>query len=444
MSKSSKVCAFVLTLLIFITVARTTYSQGSGCHTATSADEAQGWPKGAQVCSRDEKAGISQDAGEAKKYLKSILCPGGSYGGAGPDGTVDKLNPSFAQCSATFLKAEKQKMPELCLNEGYRTVGTQNQYANNYRNGGGIACTQGANCEHPKGIAIDVNASNYQQLWDDAHTYGLVFYLRDRDKVHFVPIAHKQGKTSGPCLTENYNPSSGQFGPNDGVGGGGAPSSGASNDLRNALNNEEKGDGSGGGSPGGGSPGGGSPGGGQPSGGGQTESGNQQPSGNQSPQTNNQPFSSDNNVSSQPKTISNLLNDALNSPQSSTSTLNLVSQFINGTSSESVSVGNTASTTISVSLISSDISYLDASTSDTSTILRQVLDTQNINAGDPSFASPSTFSGSNGQPSRFSGYSSDDPYSLVATIARLKELLISIISYLQPFQGNIPNQQYEA
>lgn len=437
-----RVCTFALALLLCtLAVTQVSYSQGSGCHTATSADEAQGWPKGAQVCARDEKAGISQEAGEAKKYLKSILCPGGSYGGAGPDGTVDKLNPSFAQCAATFLKEEKQKMPELCLNEGYRTLGTQNQYAQNYHNGGGIACTQGANCEHPKGIAIDVNASNYHQLWDDAHKYGVVFYLRDRDKVHFVPIAHRQGKTSGPCLTENYNPSSGQFGPNDGVGGGGgAPSSGASNDLRNALGDEEKGGGSGGGSQGGGSPGGGSPGGGQPQGGGsqpQYESGNQQ-------SNNQQPFSSDNNVSSQPNPISNLINDLLNSPTTSTSTLGLISQFVDGTSSVSTSTGNATSTITSVSVISSDISYLEASTSDTSTTLRQVLDTQNINTDGSSFASPSTFPDSNGQPSEFSSYSSTAPSSLATTVARLKELLILIISYLQPFRGNIPNQQYEA
>ena len=153
-------------------------------------------------------ATIGEDPALAKEYLRSILCSGGSYGGAGPDGTIygingrGGLNPGFAQCAASFLKSASQSGIPVCVREGFRTVAQQETYARDYRNGaGGIACTKGANCEHPRGIAIDVNTTteyNYQRLHSLAGSFGLTFYLGFRDKVHFVP--KKGGCNAGGTL----------------------------------------------------------------------------------------------------------------------------------------------------------------------------------------------------------------------------------------------------
>jgi hypothetical protein len=153
---------------------------------------------------------VGKDDAEAKKYLRSILCAGSKFGGAGADGTVQKLDSKFAICAAKFLKAASTQISgqvslleggtnPVCLREGYRTPEQQQIYYQEYLNGGGIACgSKGVqNCEHPRGIAIDVNTSgdaNYQRLWALGPQYSVNFYLRARDKVHFVPL---KGECSG-------------------------------------------------------------------------------------------------------------------------------------------------------------------------------------------------------------------------------------------------------
>lgn len=155
-----------------------------------------------QLCPNDARLGINADAGKAKEYLLGVLCSGSNYGGAGPLGTIQHLNNGFATCAANFLKKAAGSGISICVNEGYRTPEQQNIYYQRYVNGtGGIACRKGANCEHPRGIAIDVNTnseSNYQRLHTMATTFGLTFYLGFRDKVHFVP--QKGGCNSGGNL----------------------------------------------------------------------------------------------------------------------------------------------------------------------------------------------------------------------------------------------------
>lgn len=213
----------------------------SGERPATAADlvlmKEAGYPTAYQVlgnCWNPTSKYIGEDPAKAKEYLRSILCKGSSFGGAGPDGTVfgidgkGGLDGKFAQCAASFLKAASTQlqgaMPlynggvnSVCLREGYRTVAQQEKYAEEYRNGGGIACTKGANCEHPRGIAIDVNTTtqeNYLKLHALAASFGLVFYLPVNDKVHFIP--QKTGCTSGGTVTTQGGaaPSTGSTNPN--------------------------------------------------------------------------------------------------------------------------------------------------------------------------------------------------------------------------------------
>lgn len=155
--------------------------------------------------SDDTYTGVA--AGEAKIFLRSIVCINSkdNYGGAGPDETIARLNPNFAVCAAKFLKAASTQTT-VCINEGYRTVEKQREYYDRYRKGtGGIACNPSATqCEHPRGIAIDVNTlreSDYQRLWNMAPQFGLSFYLRERDKYHFVPINSTCASVAGGSNT---------------------------------------------------------------------------------------------------------------------------------------------------------------------------------------------------------------------------------------------------
>ncbi len=189
------------------------------------------------MCWSATDATTGQSAGEAKQYLRSILCraTGNNFGGMGPDGTVNELDAKFAVCAAKFLKAASAQvggaMPLLnggansvCVREGKRSVAKQEQYADEYRRGGGIACTKGANCEHPRGIAIDVNTSSeagYKQLHAMAQQFGVDFYLRFKDKVHFVPARGGMNCSSGGTAPYDFGSS--------------APSSPLTQALRNFM-----------------------------------------------------------------------------------------------------------------------------------------------------------------------------------------------------------------
>ncbi len=142
-------------------------------------------------CWQQTNADVGQEVAQAKTYLRSILCPpdGDNYGGTGPDGTIQGLDPKFAQCAATFLKALNSSGSPYCIREGKRTVEKQNAYVAR----GVIACKKGAMCEHPRGIAIDINAqpkggcTSYTRAHQMAGQYGLTFYMGCKDAYHFVP-----------------------------------------------------------------------------------------------------------------------------------------------------------------------------------------------------------------------------------------------------------------
>jgi hypothetical protein len=136
---------------------------------------------------------VGTAAGNAKVYLRSQLCAPDSdnYGGLGPDGTIEKLDAKFAQCAAAFLKTLNQSGTPYCIREGARSVEKQQSYVNR----GLVACKAGAQCEHPRGIAIDINpvglaaanCDNYKRAHQLAPSFGLSFYLGCSDPVHFVP-----------------------------------------------------------------------------------------------------------------------------------------------------------------------------------------------------------------------------------------------------------------
>ena len=83
-------------------------------HIATAQEAASANPPGSikagetYVCPNDARLGISNEAGEAKQYLRSILCGNSQYGGAGPDGTVQGLDSKFAVCAPKFLQTTTQ------------------------------------------------------------------------------------------------------------------------------------------------------------------------------------------------------------------------------------------------------------------------------------------------------------------------------------------------
>lgn len=165
-------------------------------HTATAADIAAGYPAGSQVCPSDyQQSEVTPQSGEAKQYLRGILCSPDrdDYGGKGPDGTILGLDPKFSICAAKFLQSARASGINVCVREGARSVEKQNEYVRR----GVIACKKGALCEHPRGIAIDVNVfpnpsicPSYKRLHDSAASFGVTFYLGCKDAYHFVP---KQG-----------------------------------------------------------------------------------------------------------------------------------------------------------------------------------------------------------------------------------------------------------
>lgn len=198
----------------------TAYGDASPCaggaapHKASAQEAASANPAGSivagvtDVCPNDSRLGISNDSGAAKQYLRGILCKadGDNYGGVGPDETINGLDNKFAVCAAAFLKAVQSKGTNVCVKEGKRSVQKQNEYVSR----GVIACKKGAGCEHPRGIAIDVNVlgkpvtcSSYTPLHEAAPSFGLTFYMGCKDAVHFVP--EKSGCTAGGTAPADSN-----------------------------------------------------------------------------------------------------------------------------------------------------------------------------------------------------------------------------------------------
>jgi hypothetical protein len=189
----------------------------ANAHLATTQEAASASPKGSivagvtYVCPGDARLGISDDAGAAKTYLRSIICvppDRDNYGGVGPDETIRGLDAKFAVCAAGFLKSVNATGRPYCISEGKRSVEKQNEYASRPI----VACKKGALCEHPRGIAIDIKVqsmpgapcSEFTRAHQLAPQFGLTFYLGCKDAYHFVP--QKAG-----CSAGGTAPSAGSF-----------------------------------------------------------------------------------------------------------------------------------------------------------------------------------------------------------------------------------------
>ncbi len=172
--------------------------------TAETRDEATaaGYPKTAP-CWNPKDPNTGYAAGEAKKYLRSLVCLAAgdrdNYGGAGPDETITKLNAGFAVCAAKFLRYASPKTPgqialqgggsaPICIREGYRTNAKQMEYWQRYMDPYKACNPTGKLCEHTTGMAIDVNVgtNNYAPLFDMAPQFGVFFYLGSKDPYHFA------------------------------------------------------------------------------------------------------------------------------------------------------------------------------------------------------------------------------------------------------------------
>ncbi len=211
----SAVLGFTLVLPLFASAQNGYPGESLPCpnaHLATPQEASAASPKGSiiagvtYVCPNDARLGINNEAGASKDYLRTILCPpdGDNYGGYGPDETIRRLDPKFAQCAATFLKSLNSSGNPYCIKEAARTVEKQNSYVAR----GVIACKKGAMCEHPRGIAIDINVTGrpgascteYLRAHQLAPQFGLTFYMGCKDAYHFVP-------QKGGCADANFIPS---------------------------------------------------------------------------------------------------------------------------------------------------------------------------------------------------------------------------------------------
>jgi hypothetical protein len=208
MREASVSVAIVALIFSIAAVANADVQPCPNAHVATQQEADSASPKGSiiagytMVCPGDSVYGINNDAGAAKDYLKTILCPpdGDNYGGYGPEETIRRLDGKFAVCAAAMLKSLNSNGPPYCIREGARTVEKQNAYVAR----GVIACKYGAACEHPRGIAIDINTvdrsrvsvcDSYKRAHQSAASFGLTFYMGCRDAYHFVP--QKSGCTAG-------------------------------------------------------------------------------------------------------------------------------------------------------------------------------------------------------------------------------------------------------
>lgn len=185
--------------------------------TAETRDEATaaGIPQG-RNCWNPKDPNTGYAVGEAKKYLRSVLCLAAgdrdNYGGAGPEDTITKLNAGFSLCAAKFLRYASPRTPgqialrdggsaPICIREGYRTNEKQMEYWKRYMDPYKACNPTNKLCEHTTGMAIDVNVgtNNYAPLFDMAPQFGVFFYLGTKDPYHVAARVQN-------CITASIRP----------------------------------------------------------------------------------------------------------------------------------------------------------------------------------------------------------------------------------------------
>ncbi|MDO8575770.1 MAG: hypothetical protein Q7R90_00475 [bacterium] len=380
-------------VLLSYFVPRYANAVGAECHTATPAEVEAGALPGRPVCPADAAAGITNDAGLAKQYLRSILCPpdGDNYGGMGPDGTIKGLDEKFAVCAAKFLKSARDNGTNVCVREGARSVDKQNEYVRR----GVLACKRGAQCEHPRGLAIDVNVrpninscASYTNLHSAAPQFGLDFYLKCSDAYHFRP-------TSAGCNAGGVVP---------------PPGSGSLSDqIRQAL-------------------------------GMQPPPPPQPPMQPQPtlPEQPTLPAQSPSSTAQKPTPISDVININTNdntntrSTSSPTSTIDLIKEFLNPVS-DSIDIGKAVD--IDLNPDTSDATSLDAKRP-TSTRVSATSSTYG------NLSVPQTFTTGDLSKGPVAGYMVGENTFVLRLLDAMKNTLLLALSYLRPFGGYSQSQFY--
>jgi hypothetical protein len=201
------VAAGFLPLISFSDTVPFTCPDGSASHAATAAEAASGSNGGitagvTQLCASDAKLGINAQVGEAKQYLKSL--PGGS------SANIDKLNDPYAVCAAKFLKAYQSMGGSVTILAAYRSPDDDARMCQNNPNCGALmnkpASQQTGN--HQRGLAMDVRAANQTQMNQFAKSnpsFGVCFPFSlggvtgtgREDTVHMIPVGGPGSEASG-------------------------------------------------------------------------------------------------------------------------------------------------------------------------------------------------------------------------------------------------------
>lgn len=161
----------------------------AGCHVATAAEAATAQNGSiiagkSYVCPNDLKVGITNDVGEAKKYLNTL--PKRPLSNCAPptENNVNMLDNGFAVCAAAFFKAYTAQYGTVYITSAFRNgaSGTAGDGSGKSAN----ECAGGAaGSNHQRGYAMDVNPASeslYPKLWQFASQnpqFGICFPHQD-------------------------------------------------------------------------------------------------------------------------------------------------------------------------------------------------------------------------------------------------------------------------
>jgi hypothetical protein len=219
-------------------------TDGSESHPASALEaENGGVPIGYPVCPVDAQAGVTANAGAAKKYLQSL---GNGSNTTRPE-SFQNLNSPFAICAAQFLKEFQAKYGSVKITSAWRSQQDQQNVCPVAVAG---KCG-GSNSNHTKGLAIDVRPTNenFEQMWSFAKQnpqFGVCFPFEGGDRVHMIlqgipgsqEAQHcvQRGYGNTPCSGSGFDPSTIQEASSGNQGQAQTPSSGITDALRQYLN----------------------------------------------------------------------------------------------------------------------------------------------------------------------------------------------------------------
>ncbi len=201
-----------------------------------------------QLCPEDLALGINAQAGEAKKYLQSLLQRRNTCI-PDPAQEVTEVDPAFAVCAARFLQAfQQQYNTKPVITRAWNSLACEAKLCAGNSGCGGFMNSPAPMSNHVRGRAMDVTAGNQQEnmiaFANGNPKFGVCFPLSSWDKVHLVlagiPGSERCKGPNTPCDGVHFDPS---YEPNIGPPGQGGsnpqsamPSAGMAQALRNYLN----------------------------------------------------------------------------------------------------------------------------------------------------------------------------------------------------------------